>query len=155
MSLVKKAVKGLAFTVASGTVNIIINFVVIIVLARLLSPSDFGMMGILTVIIVFITIFVELGLDSAIIQDQNITHEQLSTIFFLNIILGFILFGITFFSSDIIAYFFKSNELSIYLKVMSSSFVIISLGQILRTLLIKQLIFKKLAYVEILGIIFY
>jgi O-antigen/teichoic acid export membrane protein len=155
MSLARKTVKGLAFTGASGTANIIINFVVLTVLARLLSPSDFGIMGVLTVIIGFVTIFVELGMDSAVIQDQNVTHEQLSTIFFLNIILGFILFVITFFSSDIVAHFFKSNGLSAYLKVISISFIIISLGQIFRTLLIKHMNFKALAYVEVLGNIFY
>lgn len=155
MSLAKKIVKGVAFTGASSIINIIISFITLTVLARLLSPSDFGIMGMLTVVIGFITVVADLGLGSAVIRDQNVTHEQLSTLFFLNIIVGFILLGVTFFSSDIIAHFFKSSELSIYLKVISISFIIISLGQIFRTVLTKYMNFKALAKVEVLGTIFY
>ncbi len=144
MSLAKKIVKGVAFTGASSIINIIISFITLTVLARLLSPSDFGIMGMLTVVIGFITVVADLGLGSAVIRDQNVTHEQLSTLFFLNIIVGFILLGVTFFSSDIIAHFFKSSELSIYLKVISISFIIISLGQIFRTVLTKYMNFKAL-----------
>lgn len=155
MNLSKKIVKSVAWSGFSNISIIILNFLIIAILARLLTPSDFGIMGILMVVIGFMSVVVDLGLSSAIIQDQNITHEQLSTIFFLNIILGFILFSIMFFSSNVIAIFFKNDELSIYLKVISVSFIIISFSQIFRAILMKYMNFKLLGSVEVVGNIFY
>ena len=133
----------------------IINFVILAVLARLLSPLDFGLMGMVMVAIGFATTIADLGLGAAVIQRQDVTDEQLSTFFFFNIFLGAILCAIVYFSSGLIAAFFKKSALIGLLKIISFSLVIISMGQIFRTLLQKWMDFKSLFKVEISGIIIY
>ena len=140
----------------SSTATVTIsNFIILAVLARLLSPSDFGLMGMVMVVIGFATVISDLGLGAAVIQRQKLTQKQISTFFFLNIIVGIILCGIVYFASGLIAIFFKKSELISLLKVISFSFIIISLGQTFRTLLEKWMDFKKLAKVEVSGIFVY
>jgi len=155
MNLTQKTVTGIMWTGSSTATVTLLNFVILAVLARLLSPSDFGLMGMVMVVIAFATMIADLGLGAAIIQKQDVSREQVSTFFFLNIILGIILCSTVYFSSGLIAMFFNKEGLTNLLKVISFSFIIISLGQTFRVLLQKQLEFKSLAKVEISGIIIY
>jgi len=155
MNLTQKTVKGVMWTGFSTGSTTLLNFIILAILARLLSPSDFGLMGMVMVVIGFAITIADLGLGAAIIQRQDISHEQLSTVFFLNILLGTLLCTIVYFSSGIIALFFKKYELVNLLKLISFSFIIISLSQTFRTLLQKWMNFKVLAKVEVCGIIIY
>ncbi len=155
MSFKKQVISGVKWNGVSMGVVTILHFVTLAVLARILSPSDFGLMGMIMVVIAFVTMIADLGLGAAIIQRQDINKEQLSTFFFLNIILGIILCSIVHLFSGFIAIFFKKAELTNLLKVISFSFIIISIGQVFRTLLQKQLNFKTLAKVEVSGIAIY
>lgn len=153
----QKTTKGVFWTGTSSFLITILNFVILAILARLLSPSDFGMMGIIIVVIGFATMISDMGIGVAVIQRQDIiTKEQLSTFFFLNVFIGIILLcGIGYLFSGIIASFFKNSDLVNLLRVTAVSFIIISLGQTFRTLLQKSMNFKALAKVEISGIIIY
>lgn len=155
MNLRQKVSKGIMWTGSSAATVTISNFIILAVLARLLSPSDFGLMGMVMVVIGFATVISDLGLGAAVIQRQKLTQTQISTFYFLNIIVGIILCGIVYFASGLIAIFFKKSELGSLLKVISFSFIIISLGQTFRTLLEKWMDFKKLAKVEVSGIFVY
>jgi len=155
MTLVQKVAKGIMWTGSSAATVTLLNFGILAVLARLLSPSDFGLMGMVMVVTGFATMIADLGLGSAVIQRQNVTHEQISTFFFLNIIFGIVLGGIVYFTSGLIEKIFKTTDLVSLLKVISFSFLIISLGQTFRTLLVKWMNFKKLAMVEVSGIFIY
>jgi len=155
MNLAQKASKGVIWTGLSTGVVTILNFLILAILARLLSPSDFGLMGIVMIVINFALTITDLGLGVSVIQSPYITNEQLSTFFFLNILLGGAFCGIIYFSSGIIALFFKEKELVNLLRVLSFCFIIVSFGQSYRILLQKWLNFKALAKVEIFGIVMY
>lgn len=155
MNLTQKTAKGVIWAGSSSAFSTILNFVILAVLARLLFPSDFGLMGMIVPVTGFVILIADLGLGVAIIQNQDITDEQLSTFFFLNIILGIALCCVVYFSSGLVALFFKESELISLLKIMSFSFIIMSLGQTFRTLLQKWMDFKTLFKVEVSGIIIY
>src|SRR3954451_9214638 len=91
--------------------NQVIAFVVSIILARILNPAEFGIIGIALALVGFSTIFYDFGLKASIIQADHISHKQLSTIFFLNLIAGTLLFLLCFGFSSLIERFYKIDGL--------------------------------------------
>lgn len=124
-----------------------------IVLARLLSPSDFGCIGMLMIFISLSNTFIDGGFGSALIQKKQPTKEDYSTIFYWNIFLSIILYAVLFFSSPVIARFYKIPLLADVLKVQGIVLFFNSLCIIQHNQLRKQLQFKKLAIVEIVAAI--
>ena len=141
---------GMTMFVVTGLV-----FIITAVLARLLSPYDFGLMGMLMVIINFVILFADFGLPTAIIQQQELNDEQLSTIFFLSVVIGLFLSATCYFLSGLIAQFFQKPELIYLSKVVSVSFVITSFGQVFRALLQKKMDFKALFGIDVLSNVIY
>ena len=102
------------------------SFIVMIILARLLTPADFGLIAMIMVIVAIATIFSDIGLGGAIIQRRRVLQIHYSSVFFFNIIAGFILTLLTFFSSNLIANFYNNRELIPIVQVMSTLFIISS-----------------------------
>lgn len=128
-----------------------ITFASNIVLARLLSPSDFGCIGMLMIFISLSNTFIDGGFGSALIQKKQPTKEDYSTIFYWNIFLSIILYAVLFISSPAIARFYKIPLLADVLKVQGIVLLFNSLCIIQHNQLRKQLQFKKLAIVEIVA----
>lgn len=127
-NLKKQTKKGLYWSAFSNIVNKGLQFVFSIILARLLLPSDYGVIGILTIFITIIQLFVDCGFSNAIIAKQDRTQEDLSTAFFFNIAVGIIGYFILFFSSPYIAAFYDMPILSPILKVIGIGVVFNSLN---------------------------
>lgn len=127
------------------------QFAQIIILARLLSPADFGLMAIVVAILTFAQIFSDMGISNAIIHHQAITHKELSSLFWLNVCAGAVLTLLLFTISPLIATYYGAVELKILLMVISAYFVIAALGQQLRIVAEKELQFSPLAYIEIIS----
>lgn len=125
------------------------QLVVIMILARLLTPEDFGIVGLATLFTGLVGVANELGLSAAIIQRKDIEELHLSTSFWANIIMGLTLFVIFFLVSPLIAGFFKEDTLRPILIVSSVGLVIGSFGIIHKALLEKGLDFKKAGIVDI------
>lgn len=133
----------------------VLQFVTLAILARLLSPSDFGLMGMMRVVIGFAQLFADMGLSNAIIQRQDVEEHHLSSFFWINIFIGMILFVCIVFINPLAALYFKQPNLSKYLTFAAIIFLITPVGQIFRTLLRKKLMFKALAKTEIAGEVVY
>lgn len=155
MSLTKRTVSGVLWRGSSNILMTILNFAILAVLAHILMPSDFGLMAIILVVTGFVSILADLGLSAAIIQKQNITREQLSTLFYLNLLLGVALAGSCFALSGVFANFFKHQELAGLLKVISLTFLISSGGQVFDSLLQKEMSFGLLFKIDIVEMIIY
>lgn len=151
----QKTVKGIVWNGSSNLFNVALNFVITAVLARLISPSDFGLMAIILIVINFAGIIADFGISAAVIQKQDISNKQLSSLFYLNIVIGIILTVLLFFSAFFIAGFFGKTELIHLLQVISFSFILISPGQIFRTYLQKHLEFKTIFKVDTASLIIY
>src|SRR3989304_8302445 len=107
MSLKLQATKGILWSGVSRTANILVQISTTIILARILTPEDFGVVAIALVFIALASILTDMGLGSAIIQKKDISEEYLSTIFYINIFAGCILTFIMIALSPVIANFFK------------------------------------------------
>lgn len=135
-----------------GTMGI--SFISNIVLARLLTPDDFGCIGMLMIFIALSNTFIDGGFGSALIQKKRPTSEDYSTIFYWNIFLGVVLYAVLFFCAPLIADFYNIPLLTEVLRVQGIILVINALGIIQANQLRKQLKFKAIAQVTLAASIF-
>ena len=117
MSLGQQTVSGVAWTTVQRFASLFLAFVANLVLARLLSPDDFGCVGLLMIFISLSQIFVDGGFGSALIQKKEPTQEDYSTIFYWNLFLATILYLILFFLAPLIARFYEIPILKEILRV--------------------------------------
>jgi len=151
VSLKSQAVSGVKWSGASMGVMTALQFVTLAVLARLLSPSDFGLMGMIMVVVGFAQAFADMGLSNAIIQRQGVEEEHLSSFFWINVFAGIVLFVCILLCRPIAVLYFKQPALSDYLIFAAFIFLITPLGQIFTKKKKKELRFKTLSKIEIAG----
>lgn len=126
-----------------------LQFVTLAVLARFLSPSDFGLMGMIMVVIGFARVFADMGISNAIIHRQDATKDQLSSLYWLNIIAGIIVFFVVCFSAPFIVGFYHEPRLHNLLYLTAVIFIVTPFGQQFQILMQKELRFNELAKIEI------
>jgi len=120
------------------------QFVITAVLARLLAPSDFGLIGMATVFTGFALIFGELGIGGAIIQKQDLREEHCSSAFWLNVLIGLLLTGLFILLSPLIASFFETPELRMIVVILSLNFILSSFAVVQQAILTKAMQFRAL-----------
>ena len=150
MTLKEQAVSGVKWNAISMGAMTALQFVTLAVLARLLTPADFGLMGMIMVVIGFAQAFADMGISNAIIHRQDTTKEQLSSLYWLTIFSGVIVFGAVCASTPLVVRFYHEPRLSNLLYLGSLVFLITPLGQQFQILLQKELQFSRLAKIEIL-----
>ena len=121
------------------------GFVISIFLARLLAPSDFGLIAIAMAILGLAWSFSDMGLNTALIQRKRVLSIHYSSVFYFNIFIALILSIITYLLSNPIAYFYDDNRLVLIVKVISIYFILSSLTSIHISILKRKLKFKELA----------
>ena len=153
-NLKKQTKKGLYWSAASNFANQGMRFVFSIILARILAPSDYGLIGMLTIFITIIQLFIDSGFSKAIITKQDRTQLDLSTAFYFNIGVGILGYIILFFSSPFIAAFYKMPLLSSIMKVTAIGVVINSLNILPTALYAIRLDFKTPAKISVASNLF-
>lgn len=151
MNLKQQAVSGVKWGGVSMGVTTGLQFVTLAVLARLLSPSDFGLMGMIMVVIGFAQLFADMGISNAIIYRQDATREELSSLYWLNIMAGIVIFVVVCGASPLITAFYHEPRLSNLIYLSSLIFLITPFGQQFQILLQKELKFDQLAKIEIMA----
>lgn len=150
-NLKKRSLSALVWDISGKFAGQGMGFVISIILARLLSPQDFGLLAMINVVLVLANVLVDLGLGSALIQRQDITDEHYGSVFYFNIVVGLFLALVLFFLAPLIAQFYKRTEIIALARVMSLLFVINSFCNVQRLWLRKQLKFKVLTQASIIG----
>lgn len=130
-----------------------ISFATNIVLAKLLSPKDFGIMGSISVLILIATTMMDSGLASSLIRTNKVRSIDYSTVFVTNIIMSFVVYVILFFLAPFVANFYNQEVLVDILRIYGLVFIISSFYTIQNTILIRDLKFKKIALLNIPGVI--
>ncbi|WP_419800597.1 MOP flippase family protein [Mucilaginibacter sp.] len=153
MSNQKKAVKSVSWVTFSTILQTALQFLQISILARLLSPADFGIVAISNTVIIFFSLFANLGFSNAIISKQETNKKTLSSIFFLGIFLGTIIFLLVYISSPLIVSFYHEIRLAKVIQLASCIFLITSFGTVFSAMLQKELNFKSIAITDIAGYI--
>jgi O-antigen/teichoic acid export membrane protein len=151
MDLKQKALNGVKWTSISSIVIAILQLAQVSILARYLAPSDFGLMAIVSVVIGFSALFMDMGISSAIIHKQDISHKQLSSLYWLNIFAGSVLFFIIYFSSSMVSQYYNEIQIIPLIQLLAFSFLISAIGNQYRILNQKKLLFNRLAKVEIIS----
>ena len=148
-----KTINGIAWSVISQIGRLALTFVIGIILARLLSPREFGLIAMVTVITSFASIFAELGFSAALVQKQDVTQVHLSSVFWLNLGAGLTLTLIFMAGAPLVAFFYKEPMLTPLTMLISTNFFISSLNIVQNTLLSKALNFRTLSIVEITALL--
>lgn len=152
-NLKQKTISGFFWSFSDNFINQLIHFVVGIVLARLLTPSEFGLIGMITIFIAVSESFIDSGFSQALIRKKECTEADLSTVFYFNLAVGFIFFVILFVSAPAIGRFFDEPKLSELVRVLGIVLIIDAITVIQRTLLIRKINFKLQTKVSVISTI--
>lgn len=155
MSLRNKTFRGILWASSTNLAMRILNLSISMILARLLMPSDFGLMSLTLTIINTFDIIREFGIGQAIIQKKDNTDAMADSAFFIFPIISLILYAIVYLVAPLTAEFFRESEFEEILRVVALSLIIWSFGSLPQTLLTKELEFKKLSISQILPRIIY
>ncbi len=128
-----------------------VQFVIGIVLARLLFPQQFGLIGMLTIFIAIAQTFLDSGFGAALIQKGEVTQTDICSIFYFNIFVGLVVVGLLYLVAPWIATFYKQPILTSLMRALSLTIVINSFGMIQDTILTKQLNFKTHTKVSLIA----
>jgi O-antigen/teichoic acid export membrane protein len=150
-SLKQKTVSGLLWSFVDNFANLGLNFIVGIILARLLTPAEFGLLGMITIFIAISQSFINSGFGSALIRKKNCTQHDYSTVFFFNLVVGIGFYFLLFFCAHAISNFFNKPQLEDILKVLGLLLIIESLTMIQRIILIKRVDFKLQARITVIS----
>lgn len=149
--LKKRTISGLVWTFSDLLVNQGLQFVIQIILARLLLPEEFGLIGMITIFVAIANTIVDSGFSNALIREKKVTQAQYSTIFYFNLLMAIVLYIILFFLSPSIGIFFRQAQLSSILRVLAITFVINSFGLIQRTMLTRELSFRPQMLINMIA----
>jgi O-antigen/teichoic acid export membrane protein len=149
MSLYREAIRGVAWTTVGRTLAQLVSFGITVVLARLLTPADFGLLGMGLVFTGFVSMFGELGFGAALVQRTDITEAHLSSVFWLNVVTGIVLAAVTAAAAPLLGLFYDEPTLVPLLRVLSLNFVLAPLTMVQTALLSRSMNFRLLAVAEI------
>lgn len=150
-SLKSKTVKGVGWSFADSIGSQGITFLVGLVLARMLTPAEYGLIGI---ILIFVNIFnsiVNSGFSAALIRKKDATDDDYSTVFITNMAISVVLAIALFFSAPLIAAFFEQPQLDALSKAMSCIVIINALGLVQFTILTKRIDFKTHTKISLIA----
>jgi PST family polysaccharide transporter len=148
-----RSVRGGAVTIAAQWVKFCLQMVSMVVLARLLSPQDFGLIAMVMVVTGFVTRFKDMGLSSATVQNAEINHAQISTLFWINVAFSFGMMLIIVALAPAITWFYGEPRLTWITIVLASGIVFGGLTIQHQALLRRQMRFGVLAVVDIISIL--
>lgn len=141
-SLKDKTVKGVAWSGIDNVVQMGVTFVVSIVLARLLSPDDYGLLGLIAVFTAVCQALINGGFTTALIRKKDATDDDYNTVFISNLGMSLLLYAVIYLCSPAIATFFERQELVALTRVSSLGMIIGALALVQQTRLTKRIDFK-------------
>lgn len=152
MSLFNKVLSGLKWTTIEAITKALIQIIRVYILTKLLSPTDYGIMALVMVVMGFSQIFVDFGISSAIIYKKDNTHKQLSSLYWLNVFLGFIIFSLIFSLRNVFSlHIFNEPYLAGILKIVAFIFISSGFTTQFNALLRKNLRFQSIAIINIIS----
>lgn len=153
-SLKQKTISGFFWSFSDNFANQLIHFIVGIILARLLSPAEFGLIGMITIFIAVSESFIDSGFSQALIRKKECTVADFSTVFYFNLVVGILFFMILFISAPAIASFFKEPRLMELVRVLGIVLIIDAITVIQRTILTRNIDFKLQTKVSVIATVF-
>lgn len=153
MNLKEKTLAGLFWTFSQQFSVQLINFAVQVILARILLPAEFGLIGMLTIFISIGNSLIDSGLTSSLIRTPDASQRDYSTVFFINLAGSFIIYAILFASAPLIARFYQQDSLSAIIRVYTISFLLRAFIGVQTTRLTKEMNFRAQMFMQIPSVI--
>lgn len=150
-SIKNKSIKGVSWSLIDNFSNFGITFLVGLILARILSTSDFGIIGMITIFIALSNSIVDSGFSSALIRKENVSNIDYNTVFYVNLFLGTGVYILLFFCATSISQFFNEPILIPIIKSMGSILIINAFGIVQRTILVKKVDFKTQTKISLIA----
>jgi O-antigen/teichoic acid export membrane protein len=149
--LARKSLRGGATTLITQGVQFGLQMSGTVILARLLTPGDYGLLGMAVIVIGFATIFQDAGLSTATIQYEQITHEQISSLFWINVFVSILIAVCVFASAPLVGWFFEKPELIPIIAVLSICFIINGLSVQHQSLMQRNMRFFAMGCIRIVS----
>lgn len=139
----RKIVTGFFWKFGEQISSQLVSFVLSIILARLLTPNDYGVVALVNVFIILANVFVTSGFGTSLIQKENSDDLDFSTIFYLSELTSIFIYIIIFFAAPLIATFYKNSEMVLILRVFALQLPISAFNSIQQAYISKHIMFKK------------
>lgn len=151
-NLKQKTTSGAAISMSAQAVKFILRTGSMMILARILTPEDFGLQGMVTALTGFLGLFKDVGLSTVTVQRENVTHEETSTLFWINCSIGILLTVFLAVMSPFVAHFYHEPRLYFITIVSSLAFLFNGLAVQHLALIQRKLRYFALAVIEVLGL---
>lgn len=131
----------------------LVTFVVSVVLARLLDPDTYGTVALITVFTAILQVFIDSGLGTALIQKKNADDLDFSSVFYFNMFMCLLLYGVMFFAAPWIAVFYARPELTALVRVLSLTLIISGVKGVQQSYVSRHMLFKRFFFATLGGTI--
>lgn len=149
MSLKKEITRGFIWTFIQQFGNYIVNFLVSLILARLLLPEEFGLVGMIAFFIAFGNVATNSGLSQSLIRTKDLDDKDYSTVFYFNLLVGIILYLLIFILAPLVAQFYQKNILIGILRLYGLVFIITGTSVVQLAILSRKMDFKTQTMVSL------
>ncbi|MAO47650.1 MULTISPECIES: MOP flippase family protein [Flavobacteriaceae] len=153
MNLRSSVIKGVKWTTIATVTLAICGILKISILTRFLDKEDFGLMALVNFVLGFITLFMDMGITSAILHKQSIRKQEYSSLYWFNLIFSIFLFVLLNTISSWLASFYEEPELRNLVYLISFAIIISAFGRQFKTILQKEMHFKTVAIIDIISIL--
>lgn len=154
MNETKNTVSNFIWRLAERCGAQLVTFIVSIILARILSPDDYGTVALITVFTSIMQVFVDSGLGTALVQKKTADELDFSSVFYFNFVVCIILYAVMFFFAPLIAGFYNDYSLIPMIRVISLTIIISGVKGIQQSYVSRNMLFKKFFYATLGGTIF-
>jgi teichuronic acid exporter len=151
MSLTNRTISGMLWNMSGAVVQAALQLAIVSVLARLLVPQDFGLVGAAVVVIEFCQIFTQIGVGPAIVQRSDLREEHVRAGFTLSLLIGVGFGGLLYLAAPGLARFFRMESLSAVIRVLALGYPLAGPTVVAEALLLRRMQFPKLVAVEIVS----
>lgn len=148
-----QTINGIGWSVIAQVGKEIPAFITSVILARLLTPQDYGLVGMIAVFIGFASLFSEMGFGAALIQRDDVRDEHYSSVLWLNIGAGVVLTVLMIAAAPLIAAFYNEPRLTPLAMLIALNFLIAPAGMVQQAILTKRLQFRLLAIIQIITVV--
>ncbi len=146
-----KTIVGVGWSAIDSVASQGISFLVGLILARLLSPKEYGLIGMITIFISISNTIIDSGFSNSIIRKPSVTKEDYSTTFVFNFLLSILMYVVLFLCGPSISNFFRQEQLTILLRVLGIVVIVHSLAIVQHTKLVRDIDFKRQAKISVVS----
>lgn len=151
MSIKSQAINGIKWTTISTVILAVAAILKISILARFLDKADFGLMALVTFVMGFMNLFNDMGLASAILHKQNISKKEYASLYWFNLLVSFLMYGVLLLITPAVSGFYEQPQLNILIPLLGLNLIITGIGQQFKVIEKKKLLFKQISIIDVIS----